>query len=418
MEKTYDFLDSLRQAHTAGKTLKEIILTSESLIEDPRSQKVFGLNVLDTEKKRQAVFADQARRLLGDEATSLFNDNAPIGGFATNQLERLDMNVRKQALRTYAFRDIPIVYGGGALESVKGFKEMYQLPKGGFIGGDTNEVRLVAVDFKPQFVPVKALTYGLRLGLIDSMKNEMIGFDAISKNGEAIQKAWSLDIDRIAYVGTRGENGSATDVSGAYRGLLNFETATTTDLETTTSYGLSTVKKLELLPINKVIEIIIGELNSIAQSIDWLPDLMINKVLFYKELFAWLGSTAQNDSGVATPFRTNKAILQEAIDMWTETHEFDKIQMEMLPYLSDDISDTKDASMVSSGTNETGRIVFYRQDPYNNYLPLPMDLTGGAVVFDINTNAFRKNYLSFVGYLMVFYAETIRYIDNGTSTGE
>jgi hypothetical protein len=47
-----------------------------------------------------------------------------------------------------------------------------------------------------------------------------------------------------------------------------------------------------------------------------------------------------------------------------------------------------------------------------------MDLTGGAVVFDINTNAFRKNYLSFVGYLMVFYAETLRYLDNGTSTGE
>ncbi len=417
MEKTYDFLDNLREAHKSGKTLKEIILRAESMVEDPRTENIFGVSVLDTEKKRQAMFADQARRLLGDEATSLFADNAPIGAFATNQLERLDMNVRKQALRTYAFRDIPIVYGGGALESVKGFKEMYQLPKGGFIGGDTNEVRLVAVDFKPQFVPVKALTYGLRLGLIDSVKNDMIGFDAISKNGEAIQKAWALDIDRIAYVGTRGENGSTTDVSGAYRGLLNFESATTTDLETTALYGLSTIKKLELLDINKVIEIVIGELNLVAQSIDWDPTLMINKILFYKELFAWLGSTAQNATGVATPFRTNKAILQESIDMWCETLGFDKIQMEMLPYLSHDISGTKDASMVSSGTNETGRIAMYRQDPYTNYLPLPMDLTGGAVVFDINNNAFRKNYLSFVGYLMAFYAETIRYIDNGTSTG-
>jgi hypothetical protein len=107
--------------------------------------------------------------------------------------------------------------------------------------------------------------------------------------------------------------------------------------------------------------------------------------------------------------------LQEALDGWCDSQDFDRISMVMLPYLSDDISDTKDASMVSSGTNDTGRVVIYRQDPYVGYLPLPMDLTGGATVFDINTNAFRRNYISFVGYLLQFYQNTIRYIDNGES---
>ena len=421
----YDFLDTFREAANSRKELKEQVLASESLIQDNR---VFALSKMLTgdeqafevqtaEKRRQALFARQMQALLGDEVGGMINDNAPIGQFATNMLERLDMNIRRQALRTYATRDIPIQYGGGALESVKGFKEAYSLPKGGFIGGDTNQVRIVNVEFQPQAVPVKPLTYGLRLGFVDSLKNENLGYDAITKNGEAIQRAWYLDLDRIAYVGTRGENGSTTDVAGAPRGLLNFEGVTATNLETTDKYNL-TVKKLELLDINKVIEIIIGELNEVAQSVDFEPFLIPNKILFYKELFAFLTSTAKNPTGVQTPFRTNKAILQEALDMWCEAQDFDRIQMVMLPYLSHNISETKDASMVASGANETGRIVFYRQDSYNFYLPLPMDLTGGAVVFDINTNAFRRNYISFAGYILNFYNESVRYLDNGTTTGE
>ena len=422
--KEYNFLDSLRQANVNNKTLKQVILETEDMITDLRSKglavKLFGdelaFDVLEAEKNRQALFADQMKQLLGTSEPTMFMDNAPIGAFATNQLERLDMNVRRQALRTYATRDIPFQYGGGALESVKGFKEAYQLPKGGFIGGDTNQVRLVNVSFRPQFVPVKALTYGLRLGLVDSMKNELIGFDAITKNGEAIQKAWYLDIDRIAYVGMRGEDGSTSDVSGDYRGLLNLEGATVFNLETSTAYGTLTVKKFELLDINTAIKIFIGELNIMSASVDFEPQFAPNKILFYKEYFAWLNQTAKIGA-TATPFRTNKSILQEALDSWCDTQDFDKIEMVMLPYLSNDISSTKDASMVASGTNTTGRIVMYRQDPYVGYLPLPMDLTGGAIVFDINTNAFRKNYISFVGYLLQFYTETIRYIDNGTTTG-
>jgi len=424
LETNYNFIDTLRQAERRQKTVAEQVLSSEMMIEDPRTPRIYetllgdsGLSLPILEARRQAVFAKQMQKLLGDSANGLFNDNAPIGQFATNQLERLDMNIRRQALRTYATRDIPFQYGGGALESVKGFREAYQLPKGGFIGGDTNQVRLVNVDFKPQFVPVKPLTYGLRLGYIDSLKNDQLGYDAISKMGEAIQKAWYLDIDRIAYVGVRGEDGTTTESANTYRGLLNFENVTTTNLETNTSYGLTSTK-LENMGINKVIDVFIGELNSQAKSVDWEPQFVPNKILFYKELFSWLNQTAVNQAGLGTPFRTNKAILQEALDGWADAQGFDKIEMVMLPYLSNDISETKDASMVKSGANSTGLVVIYRQDPYVGYLPLPMDLTGGATVFDINTNAFRRNYISFVGYLLQFYPETIRYIDNGaTVTG-
>lgn len=411
LESKYNFFDTLQNASSRKKTVREMILMQEKAIEDPRVPEEFGVE--SAEKRSQALFADSMRSLLGDNS-GLFKDNAPIGAFPTNALERLDMNVRKQALRTYATRDIPFQYGGGAIESIKGFKEQYQLPKGGFIGGDTNQVRIVNIDFRPIQVAVKPLTYGIRLGFIDSLKNEQLGYDAITRQGEAIKKAWYLDIDRIAYVGTRGEDGTTTDTSGTFRGLLNQENVTTTDLETTTSYTLTT-KKIENMGINKAIEVFIGELNAMAVSVDFEAQFMPNKILFYKELFSWLNQTAVNQAGTGTPFRTNKAILQEALDAWCDTQGFDRIEMVMLPYLSNDISDTKDASMVSSGTNETGRIVLYRQDPVVGYLPLPMDLTRGAIVFDINQNAFRQNLLSFVGYLLQFYTETIRYIDNGAT---
>lgn len=418
LNEQYNFIDMLGEARLTNKTLKEVILRHEEMIEDPRVASVFGDEYLvaNAEARSQELFAKKVQTLFGDALDIDFGDNAPIGAFATNALERLDMQVRRQALRTYAFRDIPFQYGGGALESIKGFKETYQLPKGGFIGGDTNQVRLVKVDFKSQFVPVKPLTYGLRLGLIDSMKNEMVGFDAISKMGEVIQKAWALDIDRIAYVGDRGEDGTTSN--GAYGGLLNFSGATAINLESASGYGLSTIKKIELLDINTVIGVFTKILNDIALAVDFEKDFMINKILFYKELFAWLNATAQNSSGTGTPFRTNRMILQEAIDAWTDSQGFDPIRFEMLPYLSNDISGTKDASMVNSGTNTTGMLVFYRQDPYSMYLPLPMDLTGGAVVFDINTNAYRRNYLSFVGYLMNFYTDNLVYVSNGSTTGE
>ncbi len=421
MEKQvmYNFIDELGKAQLGGRTLKEQILTAEALIEDPRVRTAFGdeFTVMEAEARNQALLVRKMQTVFGDEMSIEFGDNAPIGAFATNALERLDMNVRKQALRTYATRDVPIQYGGGALESVKGFKEMYQLPKGGFIGGDTNEVRIVKVDFKPQFVPVKPLTYGLKLGLIDSMKNEVVGFDAISKYGEAIQKAWALDIDRIAYVGSRGEDGTTSESGLAYGGLLNLSGVTNVDLETTSDYGLGTIKKLEKLDINTVISVFTQLLNELAASVDWEPTLMANKVLFYKELYSWLNATAANASGTQTPFRTNRMILQEALDSWCDSQDFDRISMVMLPYLSSDISATKDASMVKAGTNSTGLLVFYRQDPYSLYLPMPMELTGGAIVFDINTNAFRRNYLSFVGYILNFYTDNMRYVSNGTSTG-
>ena len=423
MEKqTYNFIDELGRARLSGRTLKEQILIAESMIEDPRVSKVFGdeYMVMESERRSQELLAKKMAKVFGDEMPVDFGDNAPIGAFATNALERLDMNVRKQALRTYATRDVPFQYGGGALESIKGFKEAYQLPKGGFIGGDTNEVRLVKVDFKPQFVPVKPLTYGLRLGYIDSIKNSVVGFDAISKYGEAIQKAWALDIDRIAYVGERGEDGTTSESALTYGGLLNLTGVTEVDLDTDyATYGLaSTLTKIESLGIQKVIGLFTKLLNNLAAAVDWEPTLVPNKVLFYKELFAWLNTTADNAGGTATPFRTNRMILQEAVDSWCLSQGFDIIKFEMLPYLSNDISTTKDASMVKSGTNSTGLMVIYRQDPYSLYLPLPMDLTGGAIVFDINTNAYRKNYLSFVGYLMNFYTDNMVYVSNGTAVGE
>jgi len=59
---TYNFLDSLRQSHASGRTLRETILMHETAVEDPRVPK--ELRVLETEKRRQALFADEMQRLI------------------------------------------------------------------------------------------------------------------------------------------------------------------------------------------------------------------------------------------------------------------------------------------------------------------------------------------------------------------
>lgn len=392
---------------TENKTVRKIVLDQEAFIEDHRVPQ--ALRVQTLESRRQKLFARQMKTLLGDSEIGLFNDNAPIGKFATNALERLDMNIRHQALRTYATRDIPFEYGGGAIESIKGFKEAFEIPSGGFIGGDTNQVRIVKVNFQPLQVDVKALVYGLQLGLVDALKNGTIGYDAIAKDGQAIQRSYFLDLDRIGYFGD-GANGTN-------KGLLNQTGVINTDLETTPSYGLTTEKKLEKLGIEKNVEILTSEVREAAQLVDFDPSLAINKILFYNEYLAFLSQTAQNAGNTATPFRTNRAILQEALDSTTLSLKLDRIELEFLPYLSANAVTTKGTDMVDAGTNDTGKIVMYRQDPYVGYLGLPMELTGGAIVFDINTNSFRRNYLAFVSYLLWFYSGSIRYISNGTTTG-
>lgn len=413
LSEQYNFFDSLGAIQNSTVSVRERILSHEHSIEDPRVTK--ELQVITREKKRQFLFKDSMAKLgLYDQSeVRLFKDNAPVGAFATNKLEKLDMNIRSQALTTYAFRQMAFQYGGGAIESIKGFKRNIQFPTGGLIGGDTNQVRIVNVDFEALSVPVKPLVYGLKLGFVDSLKNAELGYDALTANAEAIQMAWALDVDRVTFFGSRGENGSTADVSGAPRGLFNQESVTVTDLQTETAYT-QTIKKLEKLPIKTVIDIIINELNAMATSVDFKPELMPNKILAWKEFYAFLFQTADNAGGTATPFRTNMEILKEALRNWASIYNADEVRIDWNPYLSPTVPN-KPTTMVANGTNSTGRMVMYRHDAQTSYIPLPMDLTSGAIVFDINLNAYRQNWISFIGYMLLFYPETVRYVDNGTT---
>ena len=59
--KEYNFFDSLQKAQAKNSTIREIVLTHESAIEDPRVEKLFGkeMTVAVAEARRQKLFADQ-----------------------------------------------------------------------------------------------------------------------------------------------------------------------------------------------------------------------------------------------------------------------------------------------------------------------------------------------------------------------
>jgi hypothetical protein len=92
---------------------------------------------------------------------------------------------------------------------------------------------------------------------------------------------------------------------------------------------------------------------------------------------------------------------------------------EVLPYISPTATFAGfDPVLNEDGTNNTGRLVLYRQDPYVMRSRLALDLTPGALVYDPANNGMRRNYIAFIGSPLVFYPTAVRYTDNGTTTGE
>lgn len=399
LQDTYSFKDSYTQASKNGLTLRELIQIKEKAVEDPR----WSGFLLDSVSKYH-----QAR--LGK-----FQDGAE-GAFPFDAFTALDLNFRKPMFRTYAMRDMAHIYGGGAIEKDKGFKRNYNIVNGRLASGNSNKVNLVSVNNETLETSVYPITLGMMVGQIDLMKADQIGYDIVEQNGEAVRMSYQLELDKFAYVGTRGFDGTASDTNVVERGLLNQSGAPVLDLETQTTYTIGATKKIEGLGIDVFTKVFIGELVEYAKSFAFMVEHLPNKALFYPELWAWLTSPAYITGLAGTVYRSNLEYLQAQVDVWVKAQGGSGFLFEQLPYLSATADTVADPILKNAGTNSTGRIVIYRQDPYVMRSRLALDLTPGAVVYDAPNNAFRRNYVAFIGTPLNFYPDkAVRYIDNGTT---
>lgn len=404
IKNSYNFVDSMTGANSKRMTLREHILTQEKMIENSQGgfKGFLDSQTLALYKARNVTFKDGVEEQ-----------------FAYNGFTVLDLNIRKPLFNTYAMRDVPHIYGGGAVETDKGFAFNYATQKGRLASGNNNKVNLVKSNVETLEAPIMPITLGLFVGQVDMMKAQTIGYDVIGVEGEAVRYSYQIELDKFAYVGHRGIDGTSTDSSGMARGLINQASTdvTITNLETTSLYSL-TAKKFEYMTTKELVAVFVGEYTAFATGVVFQADKLPNKWLLFPELYAALTKPAYLTSA-GTVFKSHLEYLKAQIDEVAIGYNGPKVMFEMLPYLSATGNfGNFDPILNEDGLNNTGRTILYRQDSYVMRSRLALDLTPGALIYDPANNGMRRNYISFIGSPLLFYGECLRYIDNGSTTGE
>lgn len=403
-DSPYTFNDAIKSAESNRVTLREYILTQEKMIEDPRVKGFLDSQTLAMYKGRKVEFKDGAE-----------------SQFAYNGFTVLDLNIRKPLFNTYALKHVPHIYGGGAVETDKGFFFNYATQKGRLASGNNNKVNLVKSNVETLEAPILPITLGLFVGQVDMMKAQTIGYDVIGVEGEAVRYSYQIELDKFAFVGHRGIDGTTTDASGMARGLINLSSteATIVDLETTTAITPSlTHKKFEYMSTIELGNVFVQQYTAYARAVVYQVDKLPNKWLLYPDLYAKLTGPAYL-TVAGTVFKSNLEYIKAQIQEVATVYGGPEVMFESLPYLSPAAtSENFDPVLNEDGTNGTGRTILYRQDPYVLRTRLALDLTPGALIYDPSNNGMRRNYIAFIGVPLVFYPTAVRYIDNGTTTGE
>lgn len=403
IDSKYSFKDTFNSAKTRGITLKQQVLEYEKAIEDPRV----------------AGFLDSATQELYTARKKSFLDGVE-DQFAYNGFTALDYNIRRPLAQFYALKHVPHIYGGGAVETDKAFFTNFATQKGRLASGNNNKVNLVKSNAETLEAPILPITLGLFVGAVDLMKAQTIGYDVIGMEGEAVRISFQLELEKFAFVGHRGIDGTTSDNVGMARGLLNLTTgvggdAVLVDLDAS-DY---TTKYFEDMTTPELTEVLVTEYTKHAESIAFDSQKLANKILFYPSLYAKLTKPAIINSAGGTVYRSHLEYIKAQIEEINKAYGGDGVMFDVLPYLAPTSENTVfDPLLMSPGTNGTGRIVIYRQDPYVLRTRLALDLTPGAIVFDPANNGMRRNYIAFVGTPIVFYPGIVRYIDNGTKPEE
>ncbi len=401
IENIYAFNDAISKAASSKKTLRQYITDAERINEDPR---VKGFLDMQNEQLYKARLQEvELKDSLGQE-----------GLFPYNRLTALDLNIRRPMFKTYAPKHVPFLYGGGAIEVDKGFFRNYATVQGRLASGQNNKVNLVKSNTESLEAPILPITLGLWVGVIDNMKAEQIGYDVIGAEAEAVRYSYQVELDKFAFVGHRGIDGGTNDTSGMPRGLLNLtsDLAPVVDLESSNDVTTKDIRFMNTLELHTVY---VGEYLNFAMQVGYDEEFLANKYLLPTDVLAALTKPAHiTDAG--TVYKSHLEYLQAQLDVVRKTINGPEVAWEALPYLNEYSASTFnfDPLLNEDGTNNTGRNILYRQDPYAFRLRLALDLTPGALLFDPGSNGWRRNYIAFIGTPLPFY-NTFRYIDNGVT---
>jgi hypothetical protein len=310
----------------------------------------------------------------------LVKDSAE-GQFLAHALEKIDATLYKPLYQFFWYQDMPIMYGGGALENASFFKMNFDLQDLNTLqaSGNANAFKLVNMQIQKQTTRVNPFGWVIQLGYLDQLKYGQIGFDILSIFDEGVRKQYNAVLDEVAFFGLPG-------VSDSY-GLFN-NPAVTVSADGRYWDNYSPVSLFEYIN-QKIISMIVD--------MEYDPRLVPNHIATPLEFFANLAKLV---SVGGTPVaKTLKQYLEESLAV-------SFAQYDAQPKFF------ANKWLKGLGTYGLDRMVIYRYDQEVVRMPLPMEVTRGATMFNPSAMATQAPYVCFVGEPQFVYLTAIRYVDN------
>lgn len=309
------------------------------------------------------------------------------GMFLSNALERIDPFIHKPLMRFYWSGAMPILYGGGAVEFASFFRINYNSydANKNVTSGSNNIITTVKVAIQKFQTMVKAYAWKIGIGWIDELKYRQIGSDILTQLDEGVRAYYNQKLDDIAFFGFVKEG-----AEDAY-GLAN--NANVTAIESDVQFDAAGTTPLQ------IVNAINGLLASIASRSEYNVVYRTNHLLLPPSVYTAM-IQPMTIGGQNGAIYTNVMEYFKATNYVKALYGNDDLVILPIPYLE------------TAATGNKKRAIAYCYDEACVRMPLPMDLTRGATMFNPTEMETQTPFVTFIGQPQFVYLSTIGYLDN------
>lgn len=310
-------------------------------------------------------------------------------GFLANSLESIDPIIHRPLYKFFAFRDLPFRYVGGAKELASYYKTNYSLSdRNPIASGQNNVVLTIDTQLEKYSTRISAFSYILKIGMINSLKAQEIGYDIYGEFDNAVGLQHAKMVDQIAFFGL-------PNVSESY-GLFNHP-----DIPQKTSD-----KAWEEYTASELFDEVNTLLLDVIARSEFDDTMIPDRILVPLNLFGKLAapmSVAGQGGATATTGTSLYNYLRE------------NLAGNLAGYGAGGLSILPNKYLAAAGENNTGRIFIYRYNEEAARGIMGMELTRGATVYDPHDLAYKTTYVSFVGEPQIIKPVTMQYLDNAAA---
>lgn len=312
------------------------------------------------------------------DAAAVASGNA----FLVSELEKLDPTLNEPLTSTTYPRDIPIVSGGGWVESTSVMNVDYAVSGGqsDAVGGVQNNVRLIQANLDKDLYKVFPYEVAMKIKFVDMERGKVTGRSLEDIYDTGIRLDWDKFLEINAYLG-----------QAAYgtTGLLNNPLVTAGSVANNKA-GTST------LWINKDPDEILNDVNQ-AITASWAASqydqsAITNHVLIDPSNYAYIASTkvsAQADKTILEFLEDNNIAKKKGVKLVIAECRF----------------------CVGAGTGGTNRMASYVNDKRFVQMPVPVSLSRVMTQPSAATASYDSLYVGNVGEDQIRYTQPMRYSD-------